>query len=153
MRAYWELAVTGYRRKAAYRGATFAGAFTNSVFGLIRGSVLLALMHARGTVGGYDAADALAYVWLGQGMIAVVELWGWVDVAERVASGDIAVDLGARSTSRASGWRWMRAGHCTSCCSAACPRLWWGWSCSISACRRRWTPDWGSSHRWRWRWC
>lgn len=94
VRAYWELAIRGYRRKAAYRGATFAGVFTNSVFGLIRGAVLLALIKARGPVGGYDAADALTYVWLGQGMISVTELWAWVEISERVASGDVAIDLG-----------------------------------------------------------
>ena len=41
MRAYWEIAVSGYRRYATYRGATLAGAFTNCVFGLMRGYVLL----------------------------------------------------------------------------------------------------------------
>lgn len=94
VRAYWELAIRGYRRKAAYRGATIAGVFTNSVFGLLRGAVMLALMKARGTIGGYDAADALTYVWLGQALIAVVELWGWVELGQRVASGDVAIDLG-----------------------------------------------------------
>jgi ABC-2 type transport system permease protein len=94
VRPYWELAVRGYRRKAVYLGATLAGVFTNSIFGLMRGYVLLALLAGRGTVGGYDAADALTYTWMTQALLATIELWGWNDVARRVASGDVAIDLG-----------------------------------------------------------
>lgn len=93
MRAYWETAVRGYRRYATYRGATFAGVFTNSVWGVMRGYVLLALLAARPPVGGYDQADALTYVWLTQGMIMVTYIWGWNELALRVVSGDVAVDL------------------------------------------------------------
>ncbi len=52
MRAYWEVAVRGYRRYATYRGATLAGISTNCAFGLLRGAVLLALLAARPDVGG-----------------------------------------------------------------------------------------------------
>jgi len=93
VRAYWETAVRGYRRYATYRGATFAGAFTNTVFGVMRGYVLLALLEARPHVGGYDASDALTYVWLTQAMIMITYLWGWNELALRIVSGDVAVDL------------------------------------------------------------
>lgn len=94
MRAYWEMAVGGYQRWATYPGATLAGVFTNTVFGLMRGWVLLAVLAARPHVGGYDTADALTYVWVAQGFLAIVAVWGWNDLAVRVASGDVAVDLG-----------------------------------------------------------
>jgi len=94
VRAYWELAVSGYRRYATYRGATLAGVFTNSVFGLMRGYVLLAVLAGRPRVGGYDAADTLTYVWLVQGLLMVAYLWGWNDLAVRIMSGDVVVDLG-----------------------------------------------------------
>jgi ABC-2 type transport system permease protein len=94
VRAYWELAVCGYRRYAIYRGATFAGVFTNSVFGLMKGYVLLAVVAGRPRVGGYDAADTLTYVWLVQALLMVAYLWGWNDLALRIMSGDIVVDLG-----------------------------------------------------------
>ena len=94
VRAYWEVAMRGYRRFATYRGATVAGVFTNSVFGLLRGSVLLALLAMRPAVGGYDAADALTYTWLTQGLLAVVSMWGWNELALRIVTGDIVVDLG-----------------------------------------------------------
>jgi ABC-2 type transport system permease protein len=94
VRAYWALAVSGYRRFASYRGATLAGAFTNCVFGLMRGYVLLTVVAGRPRVGGYDAADTLTYVWLVQGLLMVAYLWGWNELAVRITTGDIVVDLG-----------------------------------------------------------
>jgi ABC-type uncharacterized transport system ATPase subunit len=93
VRAYWEAAVCGYRRYAIYRGATFAGVFTNSVWGVMRGYVLLALLDARPHLGGYDRADTLTYVWMTQAMIMITFIWGWNDLALRIVSGDVAVDL------------------------------------------------------------
>src|SRR4051812_45074771 len=93
MRADWEIAKRGYRRYAAYPAATWAGIFTNIVFGFLRAYVLLAVYDHRTDVGGYDAVDAVTYVWLGQGLIATVAVWGWTDVALRIRSGDIATDL------------------------------------------------------------
>ena len=93
MRAYWETAVRGYRRYATYRGATFAGVFTNCIFGLMRGYVLLAVLAARPHVGGYGQTDAITYVWLTQGFIMIAYLWGWNELALRIVSGDVAVDL------------------------------------------------------------
>ena len=93
MRLDWELARRGYRRYAAYPAATIAGLFTNTVFGFLRGYVLLALFEHRDVIGGYDASDALTYVWLTQGLIATIYIWGWQDLAVRIHSGDIATDL------------------------------------------------------------
>ena len=95
MRLDWELARRGYRRYAAYPGATAAGLFTNIFFGLLISSILLAVYDQRDEVGGYDVSDALAYVWLAQGMLAVVASFGpsWSELALRVRSGDVATDL------------------------------------------------------------
>lgn len=89
----WALAVRGFRRHATYRAATAAGLVTNVVFGLLRGAVLVALFDRTATVAGWDRADVLTYVWATQGLLMVVHLWGWVEVAERIRSGDIATDL------------------------------------------------------------
>src|SRR5439155_911130 len=83
----------GYLRYAAYPAATAAGAFTNIIFGLMRGSVLLALFAERERIGAYDAAATITYVWVTQGLLNVVALWGWQELALRVRSGDIATDL------------------------------------------------------------
>src|SRR5206468_869610 len=61
MQRYWQLARAGWRRNATYRAATFAGAFTNVVFGFLRAAVLVATLKVAGNIGGYDRADALTY--------------------------------------------------------------------------------------------
>jgi ABC-2 type transport system permease protein len=94
----------GFRRYATYRQATAAGAFTNTVFGVIKVSILLAVARAAGgSVAGYDAAALSTYTWIGQGLIAAVWLFGWTRVAERVRSGDIAIDL-ARPVHPIAAW-------------------------------------------------
>jgi ABC-2 type transport system permease protein len=93
VRVYWEIARRGYRRYATYRAATLAGIFTNSVFGLMRAYILIALFNTRPHVGNYTVADAVTYTWLTQAAIMIVYLWGWYDIAERIRSGDIVTDL------------------------------------------------------------
>jgi ABC-2 type transport system permease protein len=93
MRLDWELARRGYRRYAAYPAATVAGLFTNTVFGFLRGYVLLALYRHRDVIGGYGASDTLTYVWLTQALIATIYIWGWQELALRIRSGDVAADL------------------------------------------------------------
>ena len=77
LRLYWAVAVRGFRRYATYRAATLAGLFTNTVFALLRASVMVALFAARPSVGGYNLTDALTYTFLAQGLIMVVYLWNW----------------------------------------------------------------------------
>ena len=91
---YPQLLRAGYRRQAGYRQAALAGLATNIVFGLLRAAVLTAVLAQRGTVGGYDVAAAVTYVWLGQGLLGVVLLWGDQELSQRVRTGDIVVDLG-----------------------------------------------------------
>ncbi len=105
MRAYWELAKSSFRRHSTYRTAAVAGAFTNSVFGLIRASLLLsAITTAGGAIGGYSATEAATYVWLGQALLAPLGLFGTAELANRVKSGDIAVDLSRSVNLTASYW-------------------------------------------------
>ena len=90
------IATRAFRRYSAYRAATLAGIFTNSVFGVIYSYAYLALWDANPTAGGYDAQDAVTYVWLGQALLMTVALWGGGttdDLAERIRTGDVAIDL------------------------------------------------------------
>ena len=88
------LARAGFARWATYRQAALAGMFTNTVFGIIKLSVLLAVIdETGGTVAGYDHASLSTYVWVSQGLIAVVYMFTWSELALRVRTGDIAVDL------------------------------------------------------------
>lgn len=85
----------GFRRYASYRAATLAGAFTNTFFGVVKLQILFAAADAAGgAVAGYDKAALSTYTWLAQGMIAVVVLFGGTEIAQRVRTGDVAVDLG-----------------------------------------------------------
>jgi len=93
VRLYWEIARRGYRRYSAYPGATLAGIFTNTVFGFMLAYILLAVFRERDEVGAYDASDAVTYVWLSQGLLMTIYIWGWYEVALRVQSGDVATDL------------------------------------------------------------
>jgi ABC-2 type transport system permease protein len=93
-RTFAAITGSGFRRYSTYRQATVAGAFTNTVFGFLRCYVLLAVAGgAGGVVGGYSPAQLATFVWVGQGLLAVVLLWGWSDLAERIRTGDVASDL------------------------------------------------------------
>jgi ABC-2 type transport system permease protein len=94
IRIFTAIARSGFRRWATYRQATVAGAVTNTVFGFVRCYVLLAVAAgAGGVAAGYDAAQLATYVWFGQGLLAVVLLWGWTDLADRIRTGEVANDL------------------------------------------------------------
>ncbi|MCG8967337.1 MULTISPECIES: ABC transporter permease [Streptomyces] len=95
-RLYAAVAVGGFRRYATYRAATAAGVFTNTVFGLILVYTYLALWDEKPQLGGYDQAQAVTFVWLGQALLAALAIGGGgveAELMERIRSGDIAVDL------------------------------------------------------------
>jgi ABC-2 type transport system permease protein len=105
VRPYWELALIGFRRTAAYRAAAVSGSITNTFFGFLRAAVFAALYEGSGRaeVGGYTLADALLFAFATQGVIALVELWAWWKIAETVHSGQIATDL-SRPIDYQLGW-------------------------------------------------
>ncbi|MFJ6196259.1 ABC transporter permease [Micromonospora sp. NPDC092111] len=92
IRTFSAISRSGFRRYATYRQAALAGVITNTVFGFLRCSVLLAAA-GTGTVAGYDRGQLATFVWVGQGLLAVVLLWGWTDLADRIRTGDVAADL------------------------------------------------------------
>ncbi|MFJ3706773.1 ABC transporter permease [Streptomyces sp. NPDC090053] len=96
MRVYAVVAAGGFRRFATYRVATAAGVFTNTVFGFILAYTYIALWDERPHLGGYDQAQALTYVWLGQALMTTMALLGGGledELVERIRTGDIAIDL------------------------------------------------------------
>jgi ABC-2 type transport system permease protein len=93
VRLDWEIAKRGWRRYAAYPWATVAGVFTNTIFGLLSAYVLLAVYRHRSDIGGFDARDAVTYVWLAQSMIMTVYIFSWWELAWRIRDGSIATDL------------------------------------------------------------
>ncbi len=94
MRVYWRLLSAGFAQQSAYRLAALGGLVANATFGLLKVTILGATVTAAGgTVGGYDAAAIGAYVWLSQGMLGSLNLYGRSIVATRIKDGDVVVDL------------------------------------------------------------
>jgi ABC-2 type transport system permease protein len=94
VRRYFELARAEFHRHSTYRLAIAAGVFTNTVFGFIRVGVLFAAIRsAGGDIAGYGFQQAATYVWLGQALLAPVAMYAWSEVADRVRTGEIAIDL------------------------------------------------------------
>jgi ABC-2 type transport system permease protein len=89
---YAVYAAAGFRRYATYRQAMVAAMFTNTVFGFLRGAVMLAVLGAAATAG-YDEPRLMTFVWAGQGLIGVVLLWAPTELADRIRSGDVVADL------------------------------------------------------------
>jgi ABC-2 type transport system permease protein len=90
---YLALARQAFRTALAYRAATIAGFLTNAFFGVLIASTYIALFRYRPHVAGYGVARMLAYVWFTQGLIMVVALWGWWEIALSIRSGDVVADL------------------------------------------------------------
>ncbi|MFI6846917.1 ABC-2 family transporter protein [Kitasatospora sp. NBC_00085] len=96
VRLYLAVVRGGFRRYSTYRAATLAGGVTNTVFGFILAYTFLALWQARPGLGGYDASQAVTYIWISQSLLATVAVFGGGfqdDIQERFRKGDIAVDL------------------------------------------------------------
>jgi ABC-2 type transport system permease protein len=57
--------------------------------------VLLAVVAGSGAaeVAGYTRDQLVTFVWVGQGLLTVVYLWAWTDLADRIRTGDVVADL------------------------------------------------------------
>jgi ABC-2 type transport system permease protein len=93
MRLYVEVARRTYARISTYRSATLAGVFTNTVFGFLLAYVLLAVYQERVLVGGFDAVDAITFTFVAQGLLMPLGMFSGTEMADRITSGDVIVDL------------------------------------------------------------
>jgi ABC-2 type transport system permease protein len=90
---YVQLAKCGFRRYSSYTRAAVAGLFTNVVFGMLRAAVMGGVYAGTGVIGGFNLTQAVTYVWLVQGLMTVVQMYGNNELAMRVRSGDITTEL------------------------------------------------------------
>jgi len=93
MRLYVEVARRTYARISVYRSATVAGVFTNTVFGFLLAYVLLAVYERRPDVGGFDAVDVVTFTFVAQGMLMVLGMFNDTEIADRISTGDVIVEL------------------------------------------------------------
>jgi ABC-2 type transport system permease protein len=87
------IARRAFRRFSAYRGATFAGVVTNTMFGFVYAAVFVAAHAVAGDIGGFDAVDTATYVFGAQAFLAMTGAFGDREIAERIRTGEIASDL------------------------------------------------------------
>jgi ABC-2 type transport system permease protein len=94
VRTYLRLFVAGFRRQSTYRLAALGGLVANTTFGLLKVALLFAAVRTSGgELAGYDVAMMSTYIWLSQGMLGSVNLNGRTEIADRIRSGDVAVDF------------------------------------------------------------
>lgn len=93
-RVWWRLVLAGMRESATYRMALLGGLVANLTFGFLKYGILTARVHAGGgQVVGYTVAVMSAYVWLSQGLLGSINLFGRTELAEKIRSGEVAVDF------------------------------------------------------------
>lgn len=94
VRVWWRLVVAGMRESATYRMALLGGLVANLTFGFLKYGILTARVSAGGgEVVGYTVAMMSAYVWLSQGMLGSINLFGRSELADRIRTGEVAVDF------------------------------------------------------------
>jgi ABC-2 type transport system permease protein len=94
VRTYLRLFVAGFRRQSTYRLAALGGLVANTTFGLLKVALLFAAVRTSGgELAGYDVAMMSTYIWLSQGLLGSVNLNGRTEIADRIRSGDVAVDF------------------------------------------------------------
>ncbi|MGI9595229.1 MAG: ABC transporter permease [Acidimicrobiales bacterium] len=93
-RLLWEIGRRSFRRASSYRLATASGVFINTVFGYIRASVLVVVAVAGGgMVNGMDTVDLATFAFVSQGFIMISGAFGDPELAERIRTGDVVIDL------------------------------------------------------------
>jgi ABC-2 type transport system permease protein len=91
---YLRVAIYAFRRYATYRVAIASAMLTNTVFGVLKASILIALWRARPSIGGYDVTDAVTFAFVSQALIGPVQIFqGSLELTERIRTGDVAIDL------------------------------------------------------------
>lgn len=91
---YWRLFLAGVHEQSTYRLAMLGGLVANATFGFLKVAMLFATVRAAGgSLRGYDIGSMSAYIWVSQGLLGSVNLNGVSDFAERIKTGDVAVDF------------------------------------------------------------
>lgn len=93
-RIYGSLLRAGVRRQSSYRLAAFGGLVANSTFGFLKVAILFATVRAAGgSLAGYGIASMSSYIWVSQGLLGSINLNGRSDFADRIKTGDVAIDF------------------------------------------------------------
>lgn len=74
--------------------AAASGVFVNTVFGYLRASILIFVATTSGgAIRDMDAADMATFAFVSQGFIMISGLFGDSELAERIRTGEVVIDL------------------------------------------------------------
>jgi ABC-2 type transport system permease protein len=91
--AYPWVARASVRRYSTYRMATVGAVVESSIASMIRAFVLLAAVHAIGTVRGLQPTQAATYAFLAGAIDASLQTVWPTDIDDRISTGEVIVDL------------------------------------------------------------
>jgi ABC-2 type transport system permease protein len=91
--AYPWVARASVRRYSTYRIATIGAVVESSIASMIRAFVLLAAVHAIGTVRGLGAIEAATYAFLAGAIDTSLQTMWPTDIDDRIRTGNVIVDL------------------------------------------------------------
>ena len=92
-RAYLAVAVTRFKMVLQYRAAAFAGVSTQLFWGFIKVMVFVAFFEAASEVPPMTFSEVLVYIWLGQGLLALLPWNVDAEIANDIRSGGVAYEL------------------------------------------------------------
>jgi ABC-2 type transport system permease protein len=89
----WFVGRTAFRRHATYRIAALAAVLENSVVSMLRGFVYVAVVHARGEIGGLRPAEAVTFAFVAGAIEAGFLINAETEISGRIRTGDVITDL------------------------------------------------------------
>ena len=92
-RAYVAVAVTRFKIVLQYRAAAFAGFATQLFWGFVKVMVFVAFFEATGKSQPMTFSEVLVYIWLGQGLLALLPWNVDAEIASDIRSGKVAYEL------------------------------------------------------------
>jgi len=90
---YFEFAKKSFQQSLQYRIANYSGFAVNTFFFVVRAFVFMALYENRDVVAGYSVTEAITFTGITQAMLMVVGIFGTMEIANAVKSGEVATDL------------------------------------------------------------
>ena len=91
--AYGAVVATRFKTLLQYRAAAFAGFGTQLFWGLIKVMIFMAFYEAVSGPQPMTFTQVVAYIWLGQGLLALLPWNVDAEIAQQIRSGDVAYEL------------------------------------------------------------
>ncbi len=90
---YFEFAKKSFQQQLQYRIANYSGFAVNTFFFIVRAFVFMALFEHSGIVADYSLSEAITFTGITQAILMVIGIFGTLEIANAVKSGEVATDL------------------------------------------------------------